>query len=153
MEDRKTIKVTRLVLLGLVAAFLLFWGFVWSTFDVSGVGRYSIALRVGAPAHLRAVELVAECRDPKYRWKGRDGAGAPFSSVTYGSGVPASGIFDKYGAIFKDKSCEAASAEILHQAGAGLSMNCDNKEFLSVRVSVAEGDGCRDVTVDFLVNG
>lgn len=152
MEDRKTIKVIRLVLVGLVAAFLLFWGFVWSTFDVSGAGRYSIALRVGAPAHLRSVELVAECRDPKYRWKGRDGAGAPFSSVTYGSLAPGVDILKEYESIYKNKSCKNNSSISNSNSLIILNMDCENSDFLTARVFLS-GDGvCKDVTVEFLGN-
>jgi hypothetical protein len=150
MEDRKTIKVIRLVLLGLVAAFLLFWGFAWSTFEVGGVGRYSIFFRLGAPEHLRAVELVGECRSPEYYWKGRDGEGVPFSFVIYGSSAPVADLFGYYGARFKKQSCiheitpQALGAEQM------LDMKCSNEDFRNVQVSVENKGICKEIRVGFV---
>ncbi|MVT29943.1 hypothetical protein GO496_22785 [Acidovorax citrulli] len=73
----KVSKALVFVATGAVGAVVLFFALAWATFDVSDVRRGSLTYRIAAPASLKSVELVGECRAATARWKGRDGEGLP----------------------------------------------------------------------------
>ncbi|MDA8444231.1 hypothetical protein [Paracidovorax valerianellae] len=152
MKYSKRAKIFLFGALGLMAAFLLFLVFAWSTFDVSEVGRNSMTYRLAAPEHLQDVEIIGECSSPKYRWKGRDGTAAPFSSLNYGSSAPATDIFKRYRQKFLTQSCTPETLTPAPDSEHMLSMTCTNKDFLEAKVFVAKQGECKTVTVDFLDN-
>ncbi|SFD89178.1 hypothetical protein [Paracidovorax konjaci] len=151
-SSRKIVKVLVLVSVGVVGtAALLFIG-AWATFDISDVGRGSMTYRLAAPRSLKSVETIGECRPPMARWKGRDGEGVPFSSLTYGSSASTLDILRFYEAAFAKQACEVETSASGSGAAPLLGMLCRNPEFASVQVFVDKEGACRDVTVGFTEN-
>ncbi|AVS86382.1 hypothetical protein C8239_17840 [Paracidovorax avenae] len=140
-----------------VGAVVLFFALAWATFDVSDVERGSLTYRIAAPASLKSVQLVGECRAATARWKGRDGEAAPFSVLTYGTSSPEADLRRFYASAFEKQSCEAEKpiADTASEPGTGpllLSMLCRNPEFTSVQVSLGKEPPCREVSVAFVNN-
>ncbi|GKS89255.1 hypothetical protein [Acidovorax sp. SUPP2539] len=152
MTYSKRAKIFLFGVLGLIAAFLLFSIFAWSTFDVSEADRHSMAYQLAAPGHLRDVEIIGECIPPKYRWKGRDGMGVPFSSLNYGSLAPATDILKIYREKFTAQSCTPETSTPAPDSEYRLSMTCTHQDFLEAKVFIAKQGDCKTVTVDFLDN-
>lgn len=135
---------------GAVGAVVLFFALAWATFDVSDVRRGSLTYRIAAPASLKSVELVGECRAATARWKGRDGEGAPFSVVSYGSSLPSEDILDFYRATFTKQRCQPDLTINASESRNLLAMACNHPDFVSVKVVVGATGACKDVDVEFI---
>ncbi|GKS82872.1 hypothetical protein AVMA1855_01990 [Acidovorax sp. SUPP1855] len=152
MTYSKRAKIFLFGVLGLIAAFLLFLIFAWSTFDVSEAGRHSMAYQLAAPGHLRDVEIIGECRPPKYRWKGRDGMGVPFSSLNYCSSAPTTDIFKIYRQAFASHSCKIETSIPESKSGSLLILFCDSQNFSSIQIFIADNSKCSDIVISFIGN-
>ncbi|WCM88732.1 hypothetical protein [Acidovorax sp. NCPPB 3576] len=121
-------------------------------FESSGVDRGSLVYRLGAPGHLRSVEILDECEKPKYRWKGRDGESHPYSSVTYGSLKSAAELFRSYQSTFDKQSCEMKDGIQSSGNKKHLMLVCAQQDFVSIDIFIADAGTCKEVTLDFLEN-
>jgi hypothetical protein len=117
-------------------------------FEARDVGRGSLLYRLGAPGYLQSVRTMEECREPIYRWKGRDGESNPYTSLSYGSRKPQQELLQAYREAFEKQSCTARPVI----RGGHLGFDCAHADFVSVDVSVSGADQCQDITIDFVEN-
>ncbi|XDF35222.1 hypothetical protein RBH89_23950 [Paracidovorax avenae] len=153
----KVVKALVFVTAGAIGAVVLcFFTLAWATFDISDVERGSLTYRIAAPASLKSVELLGQCRAAMARWKGRDGESAPFSALTYGTSAPADDIRRFYASAFEKQSCAAektvSGAASAPGSGPLLSMLCRHPEFTSVQIFLGPEAPCREIRIAFAGN-
>lgn len=140
-----------LLLLG-ISAFTTFLIIALSTFEAANVERNSIKFFFGAPDYIHSINLIEECRSPKYQWKGRDGEGSGFSSIDYGSTASTDAIFNFHKKEFEKKICHTEAITTTPTSKVLLRLICRNPAFASANVFIAKEGTCKNITIDIIEN-
>lgn len=145
----KSIPILVFTLFGIVAVMI---SILAQFFEATDVQRWSLAYYIGVPDYIKSVAIVEECREPKFRWRGRDGESKPFTSMTYGSMHSAPDLLRLYTSEFEKQSCIAENGVSAETDIAHMSLHCSNENFVSIDIAVEKVEGCKRVTIDFFEN-
>ena len=145
----KIVPIIVFSIFGFIAATILLIPYI---FEADNVKSGSLMYYIGTPGFIRSVKTIEKCRESTFRWKGRDGASKPYTSISYGSTHPDEELLRLYTVEFENKSCKVEN-EVNPTIGVSrIIMICENEEFTSVDITIEKTDGCKNVNIHFFEN-